>query len=131
MVVLRWFVPGRQFISPTVTYLGIAAISLGLALVVGCAYLFRQKNTTIKPFEESDYLIAEGPYQYSRNPIYLGMIFALIGVWLISGSLTPAIVIPLFAWLLQEKFIKKEEDMLAEKFGSQYQEYQEKVRRWL
>jgi protein-S-isoprenylcysteine O-methyltransferase Ste14 len=53
------------------------------------------------------------------------------GLWLFLGSLFPAIVIPLFAWLIQERFIKIEEQMLEEKFGAQYQDYQQKVRRWL
>jgi protein-S-isoprenylcysteine O-methyltransferase Ste14 len=59
------------------------------------------------------------------------MIVTLVGLWLFLGSLSPAIVIPFFAWLIQERFIKIEEQMLEEKFGAQYQDYQHQVRRLL
>jgi protein-S-isoprenylcysteine O-methyltransferase Ste14 len=104
---------------------------MGIVTALFCTYLFRQKNTTIKPFQESSYLVREGLFNYSRNPIYLGMIITLIGVWIVLGSLTPLFIIPVFTWLIQEMFIKEEERMLEEKFGEQYQEYKTSVRRWI
>ena len=98
---------------------------------MGCAYLFRQKNTTIKPFEQSSYLVREGIFNYSRNPIYLGMLVVLIGLWIVLGSLSPGFIIPVFAVLIQEMFIKAEEQMLEAKFGEEYQEYKATVRRWI
>ena len=59
------------------------------------------------------------------------MIAVLTGLWLYLGSLTPAIIIPVFAWLIQELFIKEEERMLEGKFGEEYREYQATVRRWI
>jgi protein-S-isoprenylcysteine O-methyltransferase Ste14 len=95
-----------------------------------CAYIFRQNNTTIKPFQKSSYLVKEGIFEYSRNPIYLAMTIVLIGWWIFLGSLTPVSIIPLFTWLIQEKFIKQEEQMLETEFGEEYQEYKATVRRW-
>ncbi len=54
-----------------------------IVIVLMSAYLFRQKNTTIKPFQESSYLVKEGIFNYSRNPSYLGMITVLIGLWIV------------------------------------------------
>lgn len=93
--------------------------------------LFKQKNTAIVPFRESSYLITEGIFNYSRNPIYLGMIITLIGVWIYLGSLTPVFIIPVFSWLIQEMFIKEEEKMLEDRFGEDYREYKATVRRWI
>jgi protein-S-isoprenylcysteine O-methyltransferase Ste14 len=131
MIGLNWAFPIKQLLGAPITYFGVAFIGMGLTIGMSSVYLFRQKETTIKPFEESSYLLTEGLYQYSRNPIYLGMIVTLVGLWLFLGTLSPAIVIPIFARLIQERFIKIEEQMLEEKFGTQYQEFQQKVRRWL
>lgn len=131
MIGLHLWLPVKQLFFPPITYLGIFAIVLGIVIALFCTYLFRQKNTTIKPFQESSYLVREGLFNYSRNPIYLGMIITLIGVWIALGSLTPLFVIPVFTWLIQEMFIKEEEKMLEEKFGEEYQEYKAIVRRWV
>jgi protein-S-isoprenylcysteine O-methyltransferase Ste14 len=131
MVGLHLWLPIKQLFFAPITYLGIAAILGGIVMVLACAYLFRKQNTTIKPFQESSYLLREGLFTRSRNPIYSGMIITLIGLWIVLGSLTPLIIIPTFTWLIQEKFIKQEEKMLEEKFGEEYEDYKATVRRWI
>ena len=131
MIGLHFWLPVKQLLFPPLTYLGMVAIAMGIGMVLFCAYLFRQKDTTIKPFQESSYLVKEGIFNYSRNPIYLGMITVLIGLWIVLGSLTPLLIIPVFTWLIQELFIKQEEKMLLDKFGEEYQAYKTSVRRWI
>jgi protein-S-isoprenylcysteine O-methyltransferase Ste14 len=131
MIGLHFWLPIKQLLFPPVTYLGIIAIAMGIVTISFCSYLFRQKNTTIKPFLESSYLIREGFFNYSRNPIYLAMIITLIGVWIVLGSLTPVLIIPIFTWLIQEMFIIEEEKMLEATFGEEYREYKASVRRWV
>jgi protein-S-isoprenylcysteine O-methyltransferase Ste14 len=131
MIGLHFWLPIKQLLFPPITYLGMIAIALGIVMILFCAYLFRQKNTTIKPFQESSYLVREGLFHYSRNPIYLAMIVALIGVWIVLGSFTPLLIIPIFTVLIQEMFIKEEEKILEEKFGEEYQAYKTSVRRWV
>ena len=131
MAGLHFWLPIQQLFFPPITYLGIVAIAVGIVVLLFCAYLFRQKNTAIVPFQESSYLIRESIFNYSRNPIYLGMIITLMGVWLYLGSLTPVFIVPVFAWLIQKLFIKKEERMLEAKFGQEYREYKATVRRWV
>ena len=131
MVGLHLLLPVRQLFFPPITYLGLVAIALGITTILFCAYLFKQNNTAIVPFRESSYLIREGIFGFSRNPIYLGMIIFLLGLWIYLGSLTPVFVVPLFSWLIQELFIKEEERMLEDKFGEDYLEYKVTVRRWI
>ena len=131
MIVFHLFLPVQQLLLAPINYLGIVAIAIGIGIVLFCAYIFHQKKTTIKPFQESSHLIRESIFNYSRNPIYLGMIITLIGVGILLGSLTPLFIIPLFSLLIQELFIKEEERMLEAKFGESYQEYKGKVRRWI
>ncbi|BAZ44278.1 hypothetical protein NIES4102_12860 [Chondrocystis sp. NIES-4102] len=131
MIGLDKWLPIKQLLVPPFIYLGIVAMLIGIIIILFCAYLFRQKNTTIKPFQESSYLVREKIFNYSRNPIYLGMVIILSGLWIFLGSLTPIVIIPIFIWLIQEMFIKEEERMLEARFKSEYQQYCDTVRRWI
>ena len=103
----------------------------GLALILWVAKLFDRAGTTIKPFQESSALVVRGPYRLSRNPIYLGMVAALLGVGTMLGSLTPFAIVAVFAWAIDRRFIRREEAMLEATFGAAYAEYRTVVRRWL
>lgn len=61
----------------------------------------------------------------------LGFVLALIGAGFTLGSFTPLIIIPFFAFGIQEKFIKLEEKSLAATFGSDWIDYTGKPRRWI
>ena len=55
------------------------------------------------------------------------MVCALVGVALLAGSLTPFLVIPAFAYLIDRRFIRAEEAMLEQTFGPQYADYTTRV----
>jgi len=131
MVGLHFVSPVRQVIPTWARYWGVAPLLAGFALVVWAARLFDRAGTTIKPFQPSSALVVRGPYRLSRNPIYLGMVVALLGLGMMLGSLTPFAVVPVFAWAIQHRFIRPEEAMLEGTFGAAYAEYKAAVRRWL
>ena len=130
MLLLHLYLPGPEIFHRPENVWGIALVVLGVLLILYCALRFRKVDTTIKPFKESTTLIVTGIYRYSRNPIYLGMGVMLVGVWIGLRTLSGFFVIPIFLWLIQKRFILKEEEMLLEKFGESYAEYQRRVRRW-
>lgn len=63
--------------------------------------------------------------------MYLGFVLILLGLAILLGSLTPFIVVPLFAVLMDRAFIVVEEGMLAEKFGPVWLDYKQRTRRWV
>ncbi|OGT74912.1 MAG: hypothetical protein A2W76_00530 [Gammaproteobacteria bacterium RIFCSPLOWO2_12_47_11] len=63
--------------------------------------------------------------------MYLGMMIMLVGVWIALGSLSPVLVIPVFFLIIQEGFIKYEEAFLEERLGDEYQDYKNRVNRWI
>ena len=67
----------------------------------------------------------------SRNPIYLGLVLILAGIWIALGTLTPVAVIPLFIAWISFGFIRIEEWMMEETFGEAYRDYCRRVRRWI
>ncbi len=93
--------------------------------------LFKRKNTTVKPFEKSSALILEGPFRFSRHPMYLGMVIALLGVAIILGSLITFLVPIAFFVSMQIVFIRHEEKALEQTFGQEYLDYKNRVRSWL
>jgi protein-S-isoprenylcysteine O-methyltransferase Ste14 len=111
--------------------IGLLPLALGIFLNISADRAFKKHCTTVKPFEESTALVAEGVFNFSRNPMYLGMVLILAGVALLAGSATSWIPVVIFAVLIDQLFIAPEELMLEEKFGEQFSQYKHGVRRWL
>ena len=131
MLILHFIWPLSPILFPPWPLLGIIPLGVGVMINVMAATTFRNRNTTIKPFEESTALVTGGLYQVSRNPMYLGMVLILVGAAMLLGSLTPFGVIPVVIVLLNRNFIWFEEQSLAQTFGPRWAEYCRRVRRWV
>jgi protein-S-isoprenylcysteine O-methyltransferase Ste14 len=131
MIVLRFSQPLDQIIPTPWNLLGIVPVLLGIALNLFADKALHDAHTTVKPYQESDTLVTVGVYGFCRHPMYLGFVMVLIGVALLLGALTPWAIIVIYIVLLETIFIKVEERMLSEKFGSNWMEYKRKVRRWI
>ena len=110
---------------------GGCLVGAGIIINLWADRLFKQKGTSVKPFETSTTLVISGPFAFSRHPMYLGMLLLLAGVALCLGSLSPWFVVPAFVWQITRRFVRPEERKLEETFGETYLEYKRKVRRWL
>ena len=131
MAGLNYFTPLHTILAAPITYLGSGLIILGFLIVIWPAASFGRVGTPIRPFEESTDLVTNGMYRVTRNPMYLGMVAVLLGVAVLFGSASPFLLIPIFGWIIQTKFVKFEEALLEETFGDEYIEYKSRVRRWL
>jgi protein-S-isoprenylcysteine O-methyltransferase Ste14 len=131
MIVLARFVPLVEWHLAASRWAGIALIVIGLATTVTAARHFKRAGTPLKPFSRSTALVIEGPFRFTRNPMYLGLAVILVGVALALEALTPFFVIPVFVAIITVGFIVPEETMLKERFGDQYAAFQARVRRWL
>jgi protein-S-isoprenylcysteine O-methyltransferase Ste14 len=131
MIILSYFMPISHLIYLPLRIFGVILVLLGLAITACGAYCFHQADTPVKTFDKTTTLVTIGPYRYSRNPMYLGMIIILTGTWIALGTLSPLFVIPVFFYIIQEGFIKYEEKILEESFTDEYPDYREKVRRWM
>ena len=131
MLALHHLVPVVDWISGAGRWAGSSIVLGGLSLTLTCASMFCRRQTTIKPFEESSELVTQGPFRFSRNPMYLGLATTLLGVALLLGSVSPLAVVPLFVAALTTRIIVKEERMLEARFGEPYRDYRRRVRRWI
>ena len=131
MVLLHFVFPIMTIVSLPWNLLGIVPLVVGVVINMVADNTFRRANTPIKPFEEPTALVTGGMYQVSRNPMYLGFVLILVGIAILLGSVMPYIVIPVFMILIEKSFIRVEEQGLKQKFGQQWLEYKQRVRRWV
>ncbi|WP_287127759.1 isoprenylcysteine carboxylmethyltransferase family protein [Candidatus Cyanaurora vandensis] len=112
---------------------GLGALSLGLGLAVGiwAVMAMKQAQTNVSPYAPTTVLLVDGPFQISRNPIYLAFTLLYVGVSLWVNALAPLLLLPLVVTVMQWGVIEREEQYLKQKFGETYTRYQGRVRRWL
>ncbi|MFN2400397.1 MAG: isoprenylcysteine carboxylmethyltransferase family protein [Gemmatimonadaceae bacterium] len=117
--------------SPATSAAGWLLIGTGLAVGGWAFATFRRHHTAVFPNRPATSLVTEGPYRFSRNPMYVGLTLVYVGLSLLSGIFWPLIFLPLVLLLLWVAVIRREERYLTEAFGSEYPAYQAGVRRWL
>ena len=111
--------------------LGAALIVAALGLDVWVSITFRRARTTILPHRGSDALVTDGPFKFSRNPIYVGNVLILVGVGLLGGTLWHVLLVPLLVLAVTQLAIVREEAHLARRFPDAWASYSKQARRWL
>ncbi|HEY0052143.1 MAG TPA: isoprenylcysteine carboxylmethyltransferase family protein [Caulobacteraceae bacterium] len=123
--------PGLPLESTLRGVLTGAFVTAGLLLILWAGGLFRKAGTNMRPWAPSTALVVEGPYRFTRNPMYLG--FALIYAGLAVGLDSVVALILLIPCVLVMNWgvIGREERYLSGKFGEPYADYRRAVRPWL
>ena len=128
---LNFLFPGLKIIPRPYNFLGIPLVILGIILTVWADQLFKKRKTTVKPFEKPSLFITEGPFRFSRHPMYLGFVMTLFGLAFGLGNVI-AFLAPVAMFITFELlFIPQEEKSMEETFGQEYLEYKKRVRQWL
>lgn len=125
------FFPGPRFTSLAGQVAGGVLILIGLVLLVNAGGLFKRAGTDLIPFRNVSALVTEGVYRFTRNPMYLGMVAVLLGCAVTVGASMALVVPPVFAVIVEARFIRPEEAMLRKLFPEEYAAYCERVRRWI
>ena len=130
---LEFFVYRNQIFDNSIIFrfLGIILTITAILLFVKSVRIFNYRKEKIHPRSISTQIFKDGPFQFSRNPIYLAMFILLIGVgltlnsfWFLYSGLVVAIMIHYGVIIPEENYLEKE-------FGKDYLEYKKTVRRWL
>ncbi len=113
-----------------VSFFSIAfAAWFGISGVYGCL----SHKTTIHPWDpsETSTLVVDGIFQYTRNPMYVALLFVLVAYLCLKPHPVGPAVFACVMWFLHRFQVMPEERMLAQKFGDAYAAYCNRVRRWL
>jgi protein-S-isoprenylcysteine O-methyltransferase Ste14 len=131
MVALHLALPGPAVLAFPYNLTGVVVAALGLAVTLSGARLFARVGTNIRTFNEPGKLVTDGPFCWSRNPMYLGFLLLLLGTATMLGTATPFLAPALFALVADRWYIAFEERAMREKFGADYAAYMGRTRRWL
>jgi protein-S-isoprenylcysteine O-methyltransferase Ste14 len=92
---------------------------------------FARARTGLLPGQETSRLMTSGPFAVSRNPLYLGLASLYVGICLLVPSVWGLLLLPLAVAAVDWGAIRPEESFLRRQFGASYEEYAQRVRRWL
>jgi len=110
----------------------------GVVLLVASGILARsgeaamkRAGTNIRPDQPSLALVSDGPFRFSRNPLYIAVTGLYLGITLLVNALWPLVLLVPALVVLQRGVIAREERYLEAKFGEPYRAYRSRVRRWI
>jgi protein-S-isoprenylcysteine O-methyltransferase Ste14 len=110
---------------------GVFILACGIGLVLSARMLFTRTGQSPMPWKPTPELILQGPYRFTRNPMYVGVTLFVIGLgvavndlWISLFAMPALLIVHFIAVLPEERY-------LAEKFGAGYQSFLAKVRRYI
>lgn len=135
MKLCQIYLPSLGFACPGPyhRHLSLALALAGITVALLAIAAFRQARTTTNPMKprDSSSLVVSGIYCYTRNPMYLGLLFVLSGWCLFLQNIAAMALLPLFLKAMNYFQISIEEECLEAKFGEEYLAYKNRVPRWL
>ena len=100
-------VPLYTLIRFPLTLIGVIPITVGAILNLWADQVFKRQGTTVKPYQQPTAFVNEGPFRWSRHPMYLGMVLILLGISVICGSAS-SFIGPIAFWLIVRlRFIRR------------------------
>jgi protein-S-isoprenylcysteine O-methyltransferase Ste14 len=123
--------PSLPISIPHHALIGLVVLAIGVGTAVAGFSTFKRSRTPVRPGAEPLQLVTTGPYRFTRNPMYLGLLCFLVSVFFFTQSLyflAPPVVFFLAINFWQIPF---EEKLLVDRFGEPYRAYCGRVRRWL
>ena len=137
VVALMWlfakYLPALSIEIPARRVLVVLFFCLGGIVAVPAVAAFRSSGTTVDPRspEKATQLVVSGVYRYSRNPMYLGLLFLLIAWTIYLSNLLGFVLLPVFVASMNRLQIRLEEEAMERQFGDEFRAYRESVRRWI
>jgi len=135
LAVNRWLIATPLADAATTTQrlevLGSVITCSAFGLMFWGMITFARSGTAIIPHRAASRLVRNGPYRFTRNPMYLGMILAYLGGVMILNTWWPLLFLPMALAFLVRFVVRREEAYLTDAFGAEYHDYQQQVRRFI
>jgi len=112
-------------------WLGSAVFAFGFALAIWAIATIRRAGTRVETYKPTTTIVANGPFRFTRNPIYIGMLLGQVALAVGFNSLWILAALVPFYLVIRYGVVAREEAYLERKFGEVYLGYKSRVRRWL
>lgn len=119
-----------DWMGPPIGYL-VVFVLIGAAILAWAIGLFKRAGTATFPTRPTSQIVESGPYQLTRNPMYVGFAFIYLGIGMKIAGGWAILLLPVVLATVDLCVIRREERYLTAKFGQQYLDYKGRVRRWL
>lgn len=123
--------PGLPFERTVRIAVGAIVVAFGIALIVTARLHFMRTGQSPVPWKPTPELIFAGPYRFTRNPMYVGATFIVVGLGVSLDAVLASLAAPIALLIVHFIAVRPEERYLREKFGAPYEEYLRRVRRYL
>ena len=122
-----------EYIFSMANFLSGLILFVGAVILIVSAASFRKHQTTINPLkpEQATSLVISGVFSFSRNPMYLGMVFILISISVKFNLLGGFLITTMFALFITKFQIIPEEAAMHKLFPKEFASYKENTRRWI
>ena len=122
-----------EFSFSILNSLSTISFVLGITVFATAVSSFKRQNTTVNPIsiEKASSLVVNGVFKYSRNPMYLGMLFILLGLTFKFNLIGGLLFTSLFMIFISIFQIKPEEAAMEKLFDQEWKDYIKNVRRWI
>ena len=133
MLVISRYAVKASFGFTGINEFALFCLTGGVAMIGSGIVTFRKAKTTVTPLHpnKASSLVIMGIYQYTRNPMYFGLLLILFSFGLYLQNLASMFVLPLYVWFISKYQIIQEEEALYKVFGDDYKNYKNSVRRWI
>ena len=130
---IEWAVPLQMGASGfgIVRIAGCILLAIALLLIASAAKIMYGAGTTPNPKRPATVIVTNGPFRFTRNPMYLAWELICIGLGLVANTPWLIVMAVPAAIVTRRLVIDKEESYLEQKFGTAYLDYKSRVRRWL
>lgn len=127
------YAPWLRVPIPAHRAVAIAGVLVGPLVALAGALQFRRVRTTLNPMSplKASAMVTSGIFRWTRNPMYLGMAIALLGVAAWGSVLAGYLLVAGFCLYLTRFQIMPEERALLATFGPGFVQYRDRVRRWI
>ena len=115
---------------PFISYVGIGLVFISLMIVVAAQTQMANSWRIGIDFDNKTKLVTDGIFGHSRNPIFLGIQIALLGLFLLTPNVLMLLVFVIGVFCIQIQ-VRLEEAFLSAQHSNEYLTYKNKVRRWL
>ncbi|HLX95337.1 MAG TPA: isoprenylcysteine carboxylmethyltransferase family protein [Verrucomicrobiae bacterium] len=130
-LLLHWWIPVHPFPAWFSRPLGAGLCLVSVTVGIWGSTIMRRAGTNVRPDRPVTALVIDGPFRFSRNPLYLSLTALYLGITLLCDALWPfTTLVPLLA-VVHWRIVLREERFLEAKFGDAYRAYKIRVRRWL